>query len=118
MLSPMQMRQQAVGGGETAIFSLNPDLIQSSYDPSTPAAFVPAPDGSLTVKGIFARDKKAGQDQRRVGEFAFYSPVEIPGLAADDTFVTLPYGKFLAKEVRLRHWMGKVDGYSMDLMVG
>lgn len=118
MLTPMQIRIHAAGGGILVALKLNPDLVKSSYDPSAPAAFQPAPDGTLNVYAIFEKNPEEGQAPKRIGKLMFYSPVEIPAISSDDTRAEVLGSRYLAKLVRPRHYRGQIDGYSMDLMVG
>ena len=118
MITPIQMRIMAAGGGEAATLSFNADREGSSYNPSTPGSFVPAADDTMVVYGIYEVIPEEGVVTDLKARFMFAALALIPRLESDDAKVTVGGVTYLAKKVRRRVFMGKIDGYSMNLEKG
>lgn len=118
MLSPMQMRIQAAGGGEEAKILTNASVGKSNYDPRAPGVYTPAADGSMDVRGIYERIPQVGTTTSLIANFMFHTTAVIAAIESDDTKVRIRGIDFLAKMVRRRVYLGEVDGYSMELHRG
>lgn len=112
----MEIRVMADGGGDTAVFSLK--VPPPAYDPGSATPFVPAAPAQVTVKGVFEKLPEVGTVTLVKAKFMFACSAEIPGMEAEDAKVLIHGITYLAKQVRLRRYMGRIDGYSMDLEVG
>lgn len=117
MLTPMQIRMAAVGGGEDVILLLDPNAAASTYSAAAVGAYDPPARLLSPQKAIFEKAPEAGPVTRIEGKLMFYTPTPIPLLISRSARVKIVRLNvdFLAVEIRPRVYCGVMDGYSMDL---
>lgn len=117
MLTPMQIRMAAAGGGEDIVLLLDPNGGESNYTPGQIAPYEPAARTPDARKAIFEKAPETGPVTRTEGKVMFYSPTLIPLLLSRSARVRIVRLDidFLAVNVRTRFYCGVMDGYSMDL---
>lgn len=112
MLSPIALRVRAAGGGVEAKLSLAPST--SGYSAST--AYTPPAATQLTRKGIFEKTPKEGMVNTATARFMFAETTLIPGLESMVGKCLVEGVEWTIQKIRARYYMGRLNGYSMDLV--
>lgn len=114
MLSPLQMRTK-MDRGEIATLLLKPEGDTPNYASTTPHS--PAPPEEKQVIGSFQRAEISGGDNAIVAYFTFPCAERIEGMVANATRLRLESTgvDYLVVDFRERTYMGRFDGYSMNL---
>lgn len=116
MMTPMQLRIAAAGGGVPAAIITKDDT--DNYDPRVPGAYTPFPTDSTPVAGIYEKLPQTGQAASIRAKFMFYAGEPLPLLESESAKVLVDGILYLAKNVRRRFYLRKMDGYSLDLENG
>lgn len=109
----MGLRVLAAGGGEAAKFLLAPS---NSYNPNAATAFTPGAPVEVDVHGILENVVQEDRVTITSAKFMFETSSEIANIQSVDTRLQVRGQKLMCKNVRLRIYMGEIDGYSMDLV--
>ena len=114
MLSPIQMRVQAAGGGVEAKLKVAPST--AGYTSS--AVYTPPTPLELTRKGIFEKTPKEGMVTTTTAKFMFAETTLIEGLDSMVGTCLVEGVLWTIAKIRARYYFGKLNGYSMDLVKG